>query len=56
MCIRDREYRESDLVKLDFLLTGDPVAALISWWNNNSFTSAAIQADAEYARLKQKSE
>ena len=30
------------------------VAALISWWNNNSFTSAAIQADAEYARLKQK--
>ena len=32
------------------------VAALISWWNNNSFTSAAIQADAEYARLKQKSE
>ena len=34
----------------------DAVAALISWWNNNSFTSAAIQADAEYARLKQKSE
>ena len=32
------------------------VAALISWCNNNSFTSAAIQADAEYARLKQKSE
>ena len=32
------------------------VPALISWWNNNSFTSAAIQADAEYARLKQKSE
>ena len=32
------------------------VAALVSWWNNNSFTSAAIQADAEYARLKQKGE
>ena len=32
------------------------VAALISWCNNNSFTSAASQADAEYARLKQKSE
>ena len=31
-------------------------AALASWWNNNSFTAAAIQADAEYARLKQKSE
>ena len=28
-------------------------AALVSWWNNNSFTSAAIQANAEYARLKQ---
>ena len=32
------------------------VAALVSWWNNNSFTAAAIQADAEYARLKQKGE
>ena len=30
------------------------VTALISWWNNNSFTSAALQAVAEYARLKQK--
>ena len=29
------------------------VAALIAWWNNNSFTAAAIQADAEYDRLKQ---
>ena len=32
------------------------VAALVSWWNNNSLTAAAIQADAEYARLKQKGE
>ena len=32
------------------------VAALVSWWNNNSFTAAAIQADAEYARLRQKGE
>ena len=31
-------------------------AALASWWNNNSFTADAIQADAEYARLKQKGE
>lgn len=31
------------------------VTALISWWNNNSFTSAALQADAEFARLKQQS-
>lgn len=28
------------------------VTALISWWNNNSFTAAAIQADAELERLK----
>ena len=32
------------------------VAALVAWWKNNSFTAAAIQADAEYARLKQKGE
>lgn len=30
------------------------VTALISWWNNNSFTKEAIQADAEYDRLKNK--
>lgn len=28
------------------------VTALVSWWNNNSFTAAAIQADAELERLK----
>lgn len=28
------------------------VTALISWWYNNSFTAAAIQADAELERLK----
>ena len=28
------------------------VTALIAWWNNNSFTSAAIKADAEFDRLK----
>lgn len=28
-------------------------AALVSWWNNNSFTAEAIQADAELDRLKQ---
>ena len=28
------------------------VTALISWWSNNSFTAAAIQADAELERLK----
>ena len=28
------------------------VAALVSWWNNNSFTKEAIQADAEFERLR----
>ena len=29
------------------------VATLVSWWNNNSFTAEAIQADEEFNRLKQ---
>ena len=28
------------------------VTALISWWNNNSFTQAAIQADGVMENLK----
>lgn len=28
------------------------VAALVSWWKNNSFTKEAIAADAEYDRLR----
>lgn len=32
------------------------VAALVSWWKNNSFTTAAIEADAVYARIKAKGE
>ena len=28
------------------------VAALIAWWKNNSFTKEAIQADAEFERLR----
>ena len=28
------------------------VSALVSWWFNNSFTKEAIQADAEFERLK----
>ena len=27
-------------------------AALVSWWKNNSFTSAAIEADKVFDRLK----
>ena len=30
------------------------VAALISWWKNNSFTAAAVAADSYLAQLKQK--
>ena len=30
------------------------VTALISWWYNNSFTQAAIEADKTYDRLKDK--
>ena len=28
------------------------VSALINWWFNNSFTKEAIQADAEFERLR----
>ena len=28
------------------------VTALVSWWNNNIFTAAAIQADQTYDKLK----
>lgn len=28
------------------------VSALVSWWFNNSFTKEAIQADAEFERLR----
>lgn len=28
------------------------IASLWAWWENNSFTKAAIAADAEYERIK----
>ena len=28
------------------------VAALAAWWKNNSFTSAALQTDQTYDKLK----
>ena len=28
------------------------VAALVAWWKNNSFTQAALAADAEFERQK----
>lgn len=28
------------------------VAALVAWWKNNSFTTAALEADKTYDRIK----
>lgn len=43
-----------DSTELEQLVTAGctTVAALIAWWNNNSFTQAALAGDAEYDRLK----
>ena len=43
----------SELERL--ITTGFTVAAsLVSWWKNNSFTNAAIEADKTYEKLKSK--
>lgn len=43
-----------DSTELEQLVTAGctTVAALISWWYNNSYTQAALAADAEYERQK----
>ena len=43
-----------DSAELEQLVTAGctTVAALISWWYNNSFTAAAIEADKTYDRIK----
>ena len=43
-----------DSTELEQLVTAGctTVAALISWWYNNSYTQAALAGDAEYERLK----
>ena len=43
-----------DSAELEQLVTAGctTVAALISWWYNNSYTQAALAGDAEYDRLK----
>ena len=43
-----------DSTELEQLVTAGctTVAALISWWYNNSYTAAAIEADKTYERLK----
>ena len=43
-----------DSAQLEQLVTAGitTVAALVAWWENNSFTQAAIQADKTYERLK----
>lgn len=28
------------------------VSSVVAWWNNNSFTQAAIEGDKTYARMK----
>ena len=38
---------------LQLISTGfTTVSALVNWWFNNSFTKEAIQADAEFERLR----
>jgi len=45
---------ESDQLE-QLVTTGITVAAaLVSWWENNSFTAEAIEADDYLSRLKQK--
>lgn len=47
---------ESDQLE-QLVTTGFTVAAaLVNWWENNSFTSAAIEADEYLGRLKKKGE
>ena len=43
-----------DSAELEQLVTAGctTVAALISWWYNNSYTQAALAGDAEYERQK----
>lgn len=43
-----------DSTELEQLVTAGctTVAALISWWYNNSYTQAALAGDAEYERQK----
>ena len=41
-------------VKLLFFHQLTSVAALVSWWKNNSFTAAAIQADAWMGEKKKR--
>ena len=43
-----------DSAQLEQLVTAGctTVAALISWWYNNSYTQAALAGDAEYERQK----
>jgi len=45
-----------DNAQLEQLVTGliTVVAALVNWWENNSFTPEAIEADQYLTRLKQK--
>lgn len=44
-------YADSEIYEfISYLFTG--VAAIITWWKNNSFTTAAIEADKLMKELK----
>jgi SPP1 family holin len=42
---------ESETVE-QLVTAGITIAALVAWWKNNSFTTAALEADKTYDRLK----
>ena len=45
-----------DIAQLEQLVTGliTVVAALVNWWENNSFTQEALAADELYKTLREK--
>ena len=46
-------YADSEIYEfISYMFTG--VAAIISWWKNNSFTPAALEADEVMKKLKSK--
>ena len=52
---RRRIYKEVCLmITLTILLIIALICVLVSWWKNNSFTAAAIQADAWMGEKKKR--
>ena len=44
---------DDETVNLAVSTTATIVTSLVAWWKNNSFTSAAIEADEILIRIKQ---